>query len=82
VATPVPEITANATGGTRVVGTFPLVLDEQSEGGDQQVPRSFGWTSSRATHVYFVWHAPLDELLEHLGLEPLPDSPPPAPELS
>jgi hypothetical protein len=30
---------------------------------------SFGWTWSRATRMYFVWHAPFDEMLEHFGLE-------------
>lgn len=38
--------------------------------------RSFGWTSSRAKHMYMIHHASLEELLEYLGLEPLPDAPP------
>jgi len=37
---------------------------------------SFGWTSSRAKRMYFVWHAPLEEMLEHFGIEPIPDAPP------
>jgi hypothetical protein len=43
---------------------------------DEQPRRSFGWTSSRATHVYMIRHAPLEELLEHLNLKPLADTPP------
>jgi hypothetical protein len=54
------------------------VPHEQPEN-DLQLLRSFGWTSSRATHVYMIQHAPLDELLEHFGLEPIPDAPPPEP---
>jgi hypothetical protein len=45
---------------------------------DERPPlNSLGWTSSRATHVYMIRHASLDELLEYLGLEPIPDAPPP-----
>ena len=62
---------------TIVVGTFPLVSDEPTQ--DDQSPQSFGWTSSRATHVYFIWHASHDKLLKHLGLEPIPNAPPPEP---
>jgi hypothetical protein len=43
---------------------------------DLQLPRSFGWTSSRATHLYMIQHAPLDKLLEYLRLAPMPDAPP------
>ena len=52
-----------------------VMADEDDE--QHELPRSFGWTSSRATHMYYVHHAPLEELLSYLGLEPLPDAPPP-----
>lgn len=57
------------------VGTFKPVPDERARD-DPQVPPTFGWTSSRATRMYLVWHAPLEELLEHFGIEPIPEAPP------
>jgi len=42
----------------------------------EKYPLGFGWTSSRAKHIYMIQHASLEELLDYLGLEPLPDAPP------
>jgi hypothetical protein len=39
-----------------------LVPDENAHCGEPVVG-SFAWTSSRATHTYYVHHAPVEELL-------------------
>ena len=52
------------------------VMPDLPADNEQQPQRSFGWTSSRAAHVYMIQHAPIDRLLEYLRLEPLPDAPP------
>ena len=53
------ELTTGSTSST-------LVAVEQPQD-DQPVVRSFGWTSAWATRMYYVWHAPLEEMLERFG---------------
>ena len=55
---------------------YVLVMNAEQPANDQQPLRSFGWTSSRATRVYKIQHAPFEELLEYLQLTPMPDAPP------
>ena len=56
-------------------GYVQWVDDVRNE--DERPPlSSSGWTSSRAKRVYMIQHASLEELLEYLGLEPMPDAPP------
>ena len=56
---------------------YVRVMPDELPQNDQQLSGSFGWTSSRATRMYMILHAPLEELLKYLGLEPIPDAPPP-----
>jgi hypothetical protein len=44
---------------------------------DEQSPSSLPWTSSRAEYMYFALHAPIERMLEHFGVEPVSDTPPP-----
>jgi hypothetical protein len=58
-----------------------VVVDERHEYDDEDVgalPSGYGWTSARATRMYYVLHAPFEELLDYLGLDPLPPTPPAA----
>ena len=54
-------------------------LVSETEADDKREPPAslFGWTSSRATRMYYIHHAPVEKLLEYVGLDPLPDAPPP-----
>jgi hypothetical protein len=58
-----------------IVATVDSVAEEDREDERPSVS-SFGWTSSRATRMYMIHHASLEELLEYLGLGPIPDAPP------
>jgi hypothetical protein len=49
---------------------------DQPGNDDQQSPSSLPWTSSRADHMYFALHAPVERMLEYFGIEPVPDAPP------
>ncbi len=52
-------------------------MEEQEQPDETDVVRSFGWTVSRARHMWHIHHAPLDKLLNYLKAEPIPDTVPP-----
>jgi len=56
--------------------TVKLPMPSEPDDFAEKYPFGFGWTSSRATRMYMIHHASLEELLNYLHLAPLPDAPP------